>query len=530
MKSFLKKTSLGLGVALLGATALAGPANAVEKQDGKFFLIVAGRQPISTLDPAQKYDYSSRMVEQAVYDGLVKYEGNPPEIKPWLAKSWSVSDDGLEWTFHLVKDAKFHNGDPLTASDVVYSYKRTLGLKKGPAWMLSDFLSADNITAVDDYTVKFKLNRPYSAFLSFLPWWFVVNPKQVEANIVDDDAGQAWLNENEAGSGPYKLAKFEQGKAYRLDRVADYWKGFEDKSDKMGGIIYKLVRESASQRAGLLKGEIDIATDLTPEELQQVSKNKDIDISKVPALTAFGLKFNTTSKYLSDLNIRKALAYSFDYDGFIKVVNGEGKLQTSPFTDAIRGHVNIADMPRQDLDKAKEFMAKSAYPDGGFELEYVYVQGFEIERQFGLLMSEAFNKLNVTVKMVPLTWPNMVGRAAEQKTSPDVMAVFATPVSTDPDAVAIQYHPSSFGKYYGSHYLTDKALDELIEEARKETDWEKRAPIYAEIQQKIVDLQPEIFGLMRNRTFAYRDWVKGFQDSPIRMTGEIDLYPLYIKQ
>lgn len=529
MQSFLKKFGLGLSVALLGATALAGTANAVEKQDGKFYLVVAGRQPVSTLDPAQKYDYSSRMVEQAVYDGLVKYEGNPPEVKPWLAESWSVSDDGLEWTFNLADNAKFHNGDPLTASDVVYSFKRTLGLNKGPAWMLSDFVDADDITAVDDYTVKFKLKRPYAAFLSFLPWWYIVNPKQVEAHIVDGDAGQAWLNENEAGSGPYMLGKFEQGKAYHLDRVDDYWKGFYDDSDKMGGIIYKLVRESAGQRAGLLKGEIDIATDLTPEELQQVAKNKDVEVSKVPALTAFGLKFNTTSKYLSDLNLRKALAYSFDYDGFIKVVNGEGKLQTSPFTDAIRGHVDIDGIPRQDLEKAKEYMAKSAFPDGGFELEYVYVQGFEIERQFGLLMSEAFKQLNVSVKMVPLTWPNMVGRAAEQKTSPDIMAVFATPVSTDPDAVAIQYHPSSFGKYYGSHYLTDQSLIDLVEKARAETLWEKRAPIYAEIQQKIVDLQPEIFGLMRNRTFAHRTWVKGFMDSPIRMTGEIDLYPLYVQ-
>ena len=180
------------------------------------------------------------------------------------------------------------------------------------------------------------------------------------------------------------------------------------------------------------------------------------------------------------------------------------------------------------MAKAKAFLAKSKWPNGGFEIEYVYVQGLEVERQMGLVLIDALRPLNITVKMVPLTWSNMVARGSKVETSPQLMAIFATPVSTDPDAVAIQYHPSSFGRYYGSHYYDNKEVHTLIEKARFLSTWEERKPLYEEIQKRLVADQPEIFGMMRKRMIVYRDWVKGFEYTPVRMTSELDLYPLYI--
>lgn len=520
-----------LAAALIATGAMAlpiGPSEAAEQVDDKLYMVIAGRQPVSHLDPAQKYDLSVRMMLQQLYDALVKYEGNPAEVKPWLAESWSVSDDGKVYTFNLVRNAKFHDGSPVTAEAVVYSFERTIALNEGPAWMLDGFVDAGNIKALDEHTVEFTLNKPYSAFVSFLPWWYIVNPAIVEANAKDGDRGKGFLLENAAGSGPYKLKSFEQGTAYIVERNTDYWKGFPYDNDRMGGVIYRLIRESAGQRAALLKGEADLVTGLSPEERQAVQSNKDIEVTSLPAMTTFGLKMNTQKGITADINIRKALAYAYDYDSFIQIMNGEAKLQRSPFTDAVKGMIPVEDFPRRDVARAKQYLAKTDYPDGGFEVEYVYVEGFEIERQMGLAMIAAYKDINVSVKMVPLTWPNMVARGSKVETSPDLMAIFATPVSTDPDAIAIQYHPSSHGKYYGSHFLDDPELNKLIEDARAETVWEKRAPLYAKIQRKITDLQPEIFGMMRNRGMAHRTWVKGYQDSPIRMGGEIDFYPIHL--
>ena len=516
-----------VGVALLAATAASSflAAEAFERRGDQKILVTVARQAVPIMDPSIKYDASIRTMQQAMYDALLKYVDTPPRVIPWLAESWEVSDDGLTYTFHLVKNAKFHNGDPLTAEAVRWSFERTLALGKGPAWMLNAFLKAENVAATDEHTVTFTLDRPFAPFISFLPWWFIMNPNEVMANEVDGDMGQKWLVENEAGSGPYKLKRVEHGNLIELERVQDYWRGHQG---KLGGIVYKLVRESQAQRAGLIKGEFDIATGLSPDEFDQLTKVKGMDTSTVPALTAFGIKFNTQSEKMSDLNLRKAIAYAFDYDALIKIYNGRAVLMTSPFSDSIQGKVTIPDMPRRDLAKAKEYLSKSRWPGGGIEVEYVYVQGLEEERLMGLVLIDNLKDLDIKVNMVPLTWANMVARGSKVETSPEMMAIFVTPVSTDPDAVAIQYHPSSHGRYYGVHY-DNPEVTKLIEEARFTGEWEERAPIYAKIQQMLVDDQPEIFGMMRERRIVYRDWVKGFEYSPVRMTEELDLYPLYIE-
>ena len=513
----------GMAIALVSVATL--EADAFERRGKDKILVIANRQKVPTMDPSIKYDASIRTIQNGVYDALTKYVGSPPKVTPWLASKWDVSADNKTYTFHLVKNAKFHNGDPVTAEAVRWSYARTLKLGKGPAWMLNAFLKAENIKVIDDHTVSMTLDRAYGPFISFVPWWYIMNPKTVMANEVDGDMGQKWMIENEAGSGPYKLKRNQPGTLLELERVQDYWKGHKG---KLGGILYRIIRESSAQRAALVKGEADIVPGLTPDEFEQVAKMKGMVTSTQPALTAFGLKYNCKAEYTSDINVRKAIAYAYDYDAFVKIFNGRATLQTSPFADDIKGKIDVPGMPRKDMAKAKAFLAKSKWPNGGFEIEYVYVQGFEVERQMGLVLIDALRPLNITVKMVPLTWSNMVARGSKVETSPQLMAIFATPVSTDPDAVAIQYHPSSFGRYYGTHYYDNKEVHALIEKARYLSTWEERKPLYEEIQKRLVDDQPEIFGMMRKRMIVYRDWVKGFEYTPVRMTSELDLYPLYI--
>ena len=526
----IRRTALAAAAVAAAVTAADAPfgpaAQAFERRGDQKILVTVQRQAVPIMDPSIKYDASIRTMQQAMYDALLKYVDTPPRVVPWLAERHEVSDDGLTYTFHLVRNARFHNGDPVDAEAVRWSFERTLALGKGPAWMLNAFLKAENVRAADEHTVVFTLDRPFAPFTSFLPWWYVMNPKEVMAHEVDGDYGQKWLIDHEAGSGPYKLRRVEHGNLYELERVQDYWKGHKG---SLGGIIYKLVRESAAQRAALMKGEADLATGLSPDEFDQLAKVPGMVSSTEPALTAFGIKFNTQGEKTSDVNLRKAIAYAFDYDALIKIYNGRAVLQTSPFSDAIQGKVTVPEMPRRDLARAREHLAKSKWPDGGLELEYVYVQGLEEERLMGLILIDNLRELDITVKMVPLTWANMVARGSKVETAPDMMAIFATPVSTDPDAVAIQYHPSSHGRYYGVHFYDNPEVTRLIEEARFTGDWEKRAPLYAKIQQMIVDDQPEIFGMMRERRIVYRDWVKGFEYSPVRMTEETDLYPLYIE-
>ena len=115
---------MALGGVLIASAALtAGQSVAFERVDGEKIMVIAGRQGIKVLDPSVKYDATIRTLQQAVYDGLVKYEGTPPQIKPWLAESWSTSDDGLVWTFNLTKNVKFHN--QVTFATWPFAYRHT---------------------------------------------------------------------------------------------------------------------------------------------------------------------------------------------------------------------------------------------------------------------------------------------------------------------------------------------------------------------------------------------------------------------
>lgn len=526
MQRFGRLALLGMASAI--ALSLAAPAGAFEQTDDGKILVFGGRQPVPVLDPSVKYDWSTRMLQQAVYDALVKYVGDPPEVVPWLAESWEKNEDGTIWTFHLVDGATFHNGDPVDAEAVEFSYERTLELNKGPAWMLKDFLSPDGIEVVDERTIRFTLSAPFAPFLSFLPWWYVMNPAEVMANEVEGDMGQAWLTSNAAGSGPFKIRRWDDGVLYHLERNKDYWKGWPQ-PEPLAGVIYKLIRESASQRAALQQGEADIVEGLSSDDFEVVAQMPGIVVENHPGMTTFGIKMNNQQGLTADVNMRKAIAHAMDYDAFIKIYNGNAVLQTSPFPFATQGHIDVPDMARLDLDQARAYLAKTEHPEGGFKLEYVYVQGLEEERQMGLVLLDNLQELDIELEMVPLTWPNMVARAQSPETGPDMIAVFVTPVSTDPDAVAYQYHPDSWGQYFGAHFYDNPEITALIEQGRSIADWEKRAPIYEEIQKKIAADQPEIFGMLQNRRWALRDYVKGFTFSPVRFTGEVDLYPLYIE-
>lgn len=522
-----KIVMLGLAAALLSSAAL--PAAAFERVGDRKVIVFGGRQQVPVLDPHQRYDWSIRMMQQSVYDALAKYVGNPAKVEPWLAEKWEASPDAKTWTFHLVKNAKFHNGDPVDAEAVRYSFERGLKLNKGVAWMLKDVLDPSGIEVVDAHTVRFNLKSSYAPFISWIPWWYVVNPKQVKANEVDGDYGQKWLTENEAGSGPFTTKRWEQNVLYELVAVDNYWKGWpQGEKNRPAGVIYKIIREPAAQKAAVQRGEVDIVEGLTPDDYDQIKNAKGLVVQNHTGMTTFGIKFNTQTGPTKDINLRKAIAYAVDYDSFVKVYNGAATLETSPFPQGMQGHVDVEGRPKYDLAKAKEFLAKSAYPSGGIELDYYHVAGLEEARRIGLVLLDNLSKLNIKVNVVPEQWPNMVAKGSKPDTAPNMTSVFVTPISTDPDAVAYQYHRNAWGQYFAMSHYDNAEVNALIDKARTLGKWEERAPLYAEIQKKIVADQPEIFGVIQNRRWAHRDYLKGFAFSPVRFTGEVDLYPLWI--
>jgi len=513
----------------LGMAAGMAPAVAFERDGARKILVFAGGQPVPVLDPHVRYDWSTRMIQQSVYDALTKYVNDPPQIVPWLAERWDTNADQTVWTFHLARNARFHNGDPVDAEAVRYSFERGLRLNKGVAWMLKDVLDPTAIAAVDAHTVRFTLTRPMPSFLTYIPMWFIVNPKQVHANVVNNDYGEAWLTGNAAGSGPFRLRRFEPQSLIHMDAVADYWKGWPmGEARRLSGVIYRIVREPAARRALVQRGEADLITEIPADDFELLKGVRGMAPQDHRGMTTFAITMNTTKGPTADINVRRAIAHAMDYDALIQLHNGAASLMTSPFPEAIPGHIQVPGMPRRNLDLARRLLAQSAFPNGGFELEYVHVQGLEDPRRIGLVLLNALQPLNIRVNIVAQPWPTMVARGARAETAPDMVSVYVTPVTTDPDVIAGKYHTRAHGQFWGMHHLTDAQITQWVDAARVETDTVKRNVLYADIQRRVVELQPEVFGMLANRRWILRDYVKGFAYCPLRLTGEVDLHPLWI--
>ncbi len=166
----------GLAVGALAAGAVPAlrstPAHAADAST-----FVSGFGLPVNLDPHQVYDVPMQSMMLNAYDNLYRYEGDPPKIVPWLAESHTVSDDGLTWEFKLRPNIKFHDGSPMTADDVVYSFRRVLALALAPAGAFLKVLKPDNVTAVGPLAVRFKLETSYAPFFAAIPSICIVNPR-----------------------------------------------------------------------------------------------------------------------------------------------------------------------------------------------------------------------------------------------------------------------------------------------------------------------------------------------------------------
>lgn len=523
-----KSIALLVGAAIAMGATLAGSA-AYETIGDRKVLVWGGRTPISNFDPHQRFDAPHHVFQSAIYEPLVKYEGDPSEIVPWLAASWEMSEDAKVWTFKLDPRAKFQNGDPVDAEAVKYSFTRALAINKAVAWMLSGTLKPENIAVVDATTVTFSFDVPSPTFVGYLPLWMIVNPKEIEAHVTDADNGQTWMMTNTAGSGPFRVKQFQQDAVYQLEAIDDYWKGWPQGDKHLGGVIYQVIREPSAQRTALMTSKADIVEGLTTSDYQQVASVPGIVVQSNVGASPFAIKFNYQKGPTANINLRRAIAYAFNYEALPSLYAGDATVLTSPFPEAIRGHIDVADLPKRDLATAKEYLAKTEWAKGGLELEYVHQQGNDETRRVGLILLDSLKELGISVKITPLLWANMVANAQSVETAANMTGLFMATYTSDPDSAASQYHKSAWGQWFGVSHYDNPEVFALIEKARTTASWDERAPLYAEIQNRLAADQPEVFGYVPNVRIAHRDYVKGYVYTPIKTSGFADFGSLWIE-
>ena len=345
-----------------------GTASAATPKD---MLVMAWQfDDIITLDPAEIFEFSGAEYAANTYDRLIGYDVNDVEkIYGVIAESWNVSEDGKTYTFKIRKGVKFASGNPLTAEDVVFSLRRVVILDKSPAFILGQFgFTADNvdqkIRALDDYTVVLETDKAYAP--TFVLYCLtagvgsVVDKKVVMAHEQNGDLGYAWLKTHFAGSGPFKLNQWKASEILTLDANMNYWDG----APKMKRIIIRHIAEPATQRLLLEKGDIDIARNLGPDQIDGLKGNKDIKIHSAPKGGIFYLGLNQKHEILRKPKVRQALKYLVDYDGIANTILKGSMVVHQAFLP--KGFLGaLEDKPfKLDPEKAKKLLAEAGYPNG----------------------------------------------------------------------------------------------------------------------------------------------------------------------
>ena len=514
-KSLLRGLSAGLaGLAL---------PRGVFAQGARRVIIVASNQDIPNFDPHVATGYSSAMMMRNVYDSLVRVEGNPPKPVPHLAASWTSSPDGLEYIFKLDPAARFHDGSNVTAGDVIYSFQRLLRLNRGNAWMIQGIVTPAGLSAPDAGTVKFSLAKPFAAFLQVLPWCWVASKKQIEANLGADD-GQTWLKANLAASGAFRVRRAEAGNLYEIERAENGWK---KGGGNVTGMIWRVTRETSAQRLMLQRGEVHFAVDLNSEDMDALKDKPGVVSVIEPEYRTFSIKMNTKHGPFADVELRRAVSYAFNYKAMADAA-GYADLMIGPLPHGILGHNPGLAVPRMDIARAKEHLAKSKSPNGGIKLTFVHVSGLDQQRRWALVLLDSLKQLNIELDIKPMIWPDMVASCRSPETFPDFFPVYQTANYGDPDNIAYAaYHSSRNGNWQNAVYANPD-VDKLIESGRAEPDEAKRVAIYRAFQEMVVADAPDIFGVLERRKLALRDNVQGFSFVPVA-SNAIEAFPLSLK-
>jgi peptide/nickel transport system substrate-binding protein len=496
----------------LGGSFAYSPQAAVARQDG-VVAIYASAVDIPNIDPAIGHDGAIAITQKHVYDTLYRHVGNPPELVPWLATEHTISDDATEWTFTLDDRATFQDGSPVTADAVVYSTQRVLELNQGVAWMFADILEAEGVTAVDPQTVKFTLTKPFAPFLHATTWLFVLNPALVAANETDGDMGQAWLTNNAAGSGPFMISRWEPGNLYQFDANPDYWRGWE--GEHVAGYVHQVSQESSTKRLALQNGDAQFAEWLSPQDKTLLSQMSDIVVPKEQSIETYTVKMNNKVGPTSDVNVRRALSYAFDYQAMLDVMAGFATRIAGPLSPALTGALQTP-LYETDLEKAKAELAKSEEYADGFDIEFVYVTALEEERQTGQILLDQLKNLNINVTITGMEWANAVALFADPEQSPALFPIYSGSDYPDPDAYLWPaYHSSSAGTWMGANHYSNPDVDAMLEEARSTPDEARRLELYDAIQKQLVDEAVELYLWTQLGGVPHRKEIQGYQYCPV---------------
>lgn len=467
-------------LALLAAACLCMAVSMTSFAADKSDIVVAVDADVDTLHPT---DFSTTVelgVLNQIYDTLLYYSPDgTKDPEPRIAESYEISDDGLDYTFHLRDDVTFHDGTPVTADDVVFSIE----LYKASEYQGSQISMLSSVEATDEHTVVCHLDAPYSPFLQGICSPMIASKAYYESS--EDD----FVN-NPIGTGPYKFVSRAKGSNIKLEANEDYYRG----APEIREVTFEVIPDSSTKAIALQTGEVNFA-EIDSATKPQLEANPAITIAEVPTSAFSYIAMNTEKEPFNDVKVRQAINYAIDRDNLVAVCyDGEAEVNSNICAKERFGYSDDQFQYTYDPEKAKELLAEA-----GIETPYDLGEILVAEK-YSNLATVIQNDLKAVGLDVTISVKEFNSYISDLQNGSYGITALNMTLEGDTQTLEMAFTSDYIGIANNARY-SDEEMDKLFEQARTETDNDKRAEIFNEIFTKAQD--EAIYAVMCNPMTLY---------------------------
>jgi peptide/nickel transport system substrate-binding protein len=427
--------------------------------------------------------YSKWMTVETVFESLLVYDYDEVKLKPHLAKSYEVSDDGLEITFTLRDDIHFSDGVPITADDVIFTYQTITNPKIDAADMAQSYVDVKGFKKIDEKTVRFTMKRPYFKAIELLSMWDTgIYPK----HIYDFKDPQEFnkRTSNPIGSGPYIFEKWDTGKKITFCRNENYW----GPKPKIKKVVYKFITNDKARLQALQSGTVDIIIP-APDQFMDLVENESF-ANKFrclaywnPGVPFLYIGWNQDTPFFTDRRVRLAMTQMIDRKTILQhLLKNSGKIITGPyFINSKENNPDIQPWP-YDVQKAAQLLDEAGWKDRDgdgirdkdgrpFRFKLLYSADYILYQNLAKILKDSAAKLGIDIIADPVEWSILATRLPEHNFESMIMG-WGGDIIED----YYQIFHSSQADNRGANYVCfrNAEADRLMEQVRCTMDEEKR--------------------------------------------------------
>ncbi len=502
-----RRLSLGLIALALGAAACSSTGSTTRSgsASGSNTLVIANAVRVDTLDPEANSVNESIWMDQNLYSRLLQPNATGTALLPDLATSWDVAPDGLTYTFHL-RDAKFSNGQPVTASDVVFSIDRSRKFAGGWGFLLTPVKA---ITAKDAHTVVITLSEKHAPLLADLAMYaYSIVPRKLATA-----EGKSFF-QHPVGSGPFHVTSYKPDSEIDLARNPFFY-GTKPKIDK---VKYLIVPDDNSRVLMLESKKADVIENPPGNLTSQIDKTPGLHVNLFPSTRVDFIQLDEHFGPFKKLAVRQALNYAIDRNAIVKLAYQGDAVPGASFMPYHMQFFDSSIKPYPyDPAKARKLLAQAGYPHG-FKTFLITVSGDVAGQAEAVVVKSELAQVGITVAIQ--SYELLTAYDKEDNGHSEMGERYWTNDIIDPDEVATFGADCKGGANSFNSYWCDDQANKLVDSARSELDSSVRQHLYSQVQQIVYDQSPFIVTDYSPYRYGVGSWVKGFHVSPL---GAYDL-------